>query len=207
LEPIPGGPADKGGSGGGKTVEGLQENVRANELFKATANEAMALIDTGGATGSGAGRMIDSAGRFIGLTTEGAKGAQQLKVLAGRLTSNVPRMQGPQSDKDVQLYREMAGQVGDENLTLEERKAALETVLTLIEKYDNIYAQQLEEAQGGRGTGGGSNPSEERSSGGGQGVSLTAGQKVEIGGRTYRFVGGDPKDRKNYKDITGRVGR
>jgi hypothetical protein len=149
LEPIPGGPADKGGAGGGgKTVEGLQENVRANELFKSTAQEAMRIIDEDVATGSGAGRLRDSAFRFFGESTAGAKEAQRLKVLAGRLTASVPRMQGPQSDKDVQLYREMAGQVGDENLTVAERKAALQTVLTLIEKYDTLYAQQLEEARG-----------------------------------------------------------
>jgi hypothetical protein len=117
-------------------------------LFKETAQEALRLVDSGEPTGSGFGRLVDAGNRFFGSTTEGAMGAQQLKVLAGRLTSAVPRMQGPQSDKDVQLYREMAGQVGDENLTLAERRAALETVLQLVEKYDNIYAQQLQEAQG-----------------------------------------------------------
>jgi hypothetical protein len=131
-----------------KASGGLQENLRANELFKATAQEAMGLINSGVPTGSGAGKIYDSVNRFVGRPTEGAKGAQQLKVLAGRLTASVPRFQGPQSDKDVQLYREMAAQVGDESLTLEERQAALQTVLTLIEKYDALYKKQLDAARG-----------------------------------------------------------
>jgi hypothetical protein len=126
----------------------LQENLRANDLFRATAQEAMSLINSDVPTGSGIGKVRDSVARFVGKPLDSAKGAQQLKVLAGRLTASVPRFQGPQSDKDVQLYREMAGQVGDESLTLEERQAALQTVLTLIEKYDALYKKQLDEARG-----------------------------------------------------------
>ncbi len=161
LEPIPGGPADKDGAGGGgKAGESLQENIRQNESMLATANEAMNLINSGKPTGSGVGKLWDATGRFFGSSTEGGVGAQQLKVLAGRLTAAVPRFQGPQSDKDVQFYREMAGQVGDESLTLEERQAALQTVIDLTRKYDDLYKKQLNEVRGPN------YPSQENASGG-----------------------------------------
>jgi hypothetical protein len=47
-------------------------------------------------------------------------------------------MSGPQSDKDVLLYREMAGQVGDSTLPVETRKAALETIRQIQERYAKV---------------------------------------------------------------------
>ena len=83
------------------------------------------------ATGSGFGAMRDKGAALFGTTTEGAQNAAKLKVIAGKLVAAVPKFSGPQSDKDVQLYREMAGQVGDDTLPYETRQAALETVIAL----------------------------------------------------------------------------
>jgi hypothetical protein len=83
------------------------------------------------ATGSGIGSAADSTMAFFGKTTEGAKAAAQLKVMAGKLVAAVPKFSGPQSDADVKLYREMAGQVGDETLPVETRQAALNAVIDL----------------------------------------------------------------------------
>ena len=47
----------------------------------------------------------------------------------------MPKMTGPQSDKDVQLYREMAGQVGDPMVPRAQRQAAAATIRKLNEKY------------------------------------------------------------------------
>ena len=46
-----------------------------------------------------------------------------------------PRMEGPQSDKDVALYRQMAGQIGDSTIPIETRRAALNGIRQLHEKY------------------------------------------------------------------------
>jgi len=51
------------------------------------------------------------------------------------LTAKMPKMSGPQSDKDVQLYREMAGRVGDETVPIAERQAALDTVEQIQARY------------------------------------------------------------------------
>jgi hypothetical protein len=44
-------------------------------------------------------------------------------------------MQGPQSDKDVQLYREMAGDLANESLPVPTRLAALNGIRDLQKKY------------------------------------------------------------------------
>lgn len=93
------------------------------------------------ATGSGAGALVDKGANFVGVSTPGARAASQLETLAGWMASNVPRMQGPQSDNDVLLYRQMAGQVGDATLPAARRLAALDTLEQLQAKYSALNAQ------------------------------------------------------------------
>ncbi|MHC9085338.1 hypothetical protein ACYX7E_09900 [Luteimonas sp. RIT-PG2_3] len=95
--------------------------------------EAEALL--GGATGSGAGAARDRAAGFFGVSTPGAQNTAALRTIAGQLTSKMPRMQGPQSDKDVQLYKEMAGDLANDVLPVGTRLAALRTIRTLNQKY------------------------------------------------------------------------
>lgn len=91
------------------------------------------LLET--ATGSGLGALRDQAGALVGLGGEGAEAAAQLKAIGGLLVSKMPRMQGPQSNLDVQLYREMAGQIGDPTVPNDVRLAAIKTIRALNEKY------------------------------------------------------------------------
>lgn len=88
-------------------------------------------------TASGAGSLYDSAAGFFGATPAGAAEAEQLKVIAGVLTSKVPRMEGPQSDKDVALYKQMAGDAGNEKLPLDRRLAAVREMKKLYGKYES----------------------------------------------------------------------
>lgn len=90
------------------------------------------------ATGSVAGSAVDAAAGFFGKATDGAKATAQLKTLQGALISKMPKMSGPQSDKDVQLYREMAGQVADPSLPIETRQAASKTIRMMNEKYAGV---------------------------------------------------------------------
>jgi len=87
-------------------------------------------------TQSGVGTLVDIAGGFVGMSPAGAAEAQQLKAIGGALTAKMPRMQGPQSDRDVILYREMAAMVGDSTVPIARRLAALETVKQLWAKYE-----------------------------------------------------------------------
>lgn len=96
--------------------------------------QAEKLID--GATGSYYGAGLDQLARVAGVATGGAQNIAQLRVLEGNLMMAQPRMEGPQSNMDVALYRQMAAQIGDPTVPNETKKAALGTLRTLYEKYD-----------------------------------------------------------------------
>jgi len=111
-------------------------------------NMAEKLLDS--ATGSYAGKAIDTAAGLFGSSTKGAESAQQLKVIQGMLVSKMPKMSGPQSDKDVIQYQQMAGLVGDDTIPIARRKAALKTVRAIQEKYaGSPQGQQQGGAEGG----------------------------------------------------------
>ena len=96
-------------------------------------SEAEKLIDQ--STGSVAGAARDTALGVFGQSTPGGEAIAKLKVLQANLMTNMPRMEGPQSDKDVQLYREAAGQIGDPKVPRAIRKAAVSQIRMLNEKY------------------------------------------------------------------------
>ena len=100
-------------------------------------------------TGSGVGTGVDYAASFIGVSPKGAVEAQKIKAVAGALTAKMPRMEGPQSDKDVALYREMAAEIGNSMLPTDRRKAALETVKQLWAKYERLNPEQFQAAPQG----------------------------------------------------------
>lgn len=113
------------------------EDARTRER---NANDSAELITLArdnlkGATGSGIGASADAAGRLFGYSSEGAQKAAKLEALGGALVMKMPRMEGPQSNLDQLLYREMAGKVGDRTVPVAEREAALQTVETLLTKY------------------------------------------------------------------------
>jgi len=87
------------------------------------------------------GAGIDAAAGAVGYSTEGAQKTAQLKALEGALISKMPKMSGPQSDKDVLLYKQMAGQIGDSTLPIATRKAAMETIRQLNAQYSSDPTQ------------------------------------------------------------------
>lgn len=127
MEAIPGGPADLR-----QNKEGVQQGKDTQDIFSII-NEARPLMAN--ATGSYGGVALDKVAQTFGAATDGAKATAQLQALQGALVSKMPKMSGPQSDKDVQLYREMAGQIGDPTIPREQRKAAMDTIESLNIKY------------------------------------------------------------------------
>lgn len=91
-------------------------------------------------TNSFIGAGLDMAGRGVGFSMSGAKEADKLEAIGGALVARMPRMEGPQSDRDVAMYREMAGKVADRTIPIEGRLAALDAVKTLWAKYDKAGA-------------------------------------------------------------------
>jgi len=127
---------------------GVESNVETRKNIS-RADEMLGQIKTAesllsaGPTQSGIGAARDAAGRVVGLSTQGGRVASQLETLSGWLVTNVPRMEGPQSNFDVQVYREMAGKVGDRTVPVPERQAALQTLKGLQEKYRELNQQKL----------------------------------------------------------------
>lgn len=135
-------------------------------------DEAEALIPT--STGSYAGVARDFAGRLIGQSTDGAEAAAALKTIGGQLVAKMPRMEGPQSNIDVKLYTDMAGNLADPTLPSETRMAAAAQLRRLQEKYRNSPTGEA---------------------GGGSGGGYTVGQIIEANGKRYRVTSiADPND-------------
>ena len=121
------------------------------------ANEALALIGQAKqlipkATGSYFGSAMDTAARAFGKSTEGDMATGQLQALEGALVAKMPRMSGPQSDKDVALYRQMAGVIGDPTIPAERKLAALQTVEEIQRRYAGVQSPKTP-ASGAMGSG------------------------------------------------------
>lgn len=86
-------------------------------------------------TGSYTGNAWDHVMQGLGVSTEGADAAAQLQVLQARLMTEQPRMEGPQSDRDVELYRKAAGEIGDPNIPKGRKMAALKMIEALNDRY------------------------------------------------------------------------
>jgi len=75
-------------------------------------------------TGSVIGSGMDAAARSIGWTTDGAKAIAELSPFQGQLIMMMPRGPGAQSDRDIELAKQMAAGIADPTKTVAERQAA-----------------------------------------------------------------------------------
>jgi hypothetical protein len=99
------------------------------------------------ATGSGIGAGVDAVGRFFGKSTEGDQAIGQLQALEGALVAKMPKMSGPQSDKDVLLYKQMAGVVGDPTIPPDRKLAALSQIEEIQRRYAGNAAPARAQSQ------------------------------------------------------------
>lgn len=122
------------------------ERSRQGQQMLSVMAQARTLLQSGNPTGSGVGAAVDAAGRVVGYSPPSAQAAGQLEALSGWLVANVPRMEGPQSNFDVQNYMTMAGKVGMRDVPVAERLAALKVVEDLQRKYAAINTGKGAEA-------------------------------------------------------------
>lgn len=123
----------------GKPLPNPKE-AQAETGRKKDANDALALLEQAEklvpeSTGSYIGAGVDAAAAAVGKSTGGAKAAAQLKAIEGMLVSKMPKMSGPQSDKDVAMYRQMAGTIGDPTIPRDTKLAAIKTIREIQNKY------------------------------------------------------------------------
>jgi hypothetical protein len=125
----------KEGSFGQATAPGQAKRTMQSGNALAVIAEARPLINI--ATGSGVGARADEAAALIGRSPAGADAIAKLRVLQANLMMNQPRMEGPQSDRDVQLYREAAGKIGDPTTPRSQKLAALDAIENIHRRYVN----------------------------------------------------------------------
>ena len=112
----------------------LQRSNDATAVMELT-DEAAPLLEK--APGSYAGAALNQLGRVFGMNTEATNAQAQMDVISGALVAKMPKMTGPQSDKDVLLYRQMAGNLNDPTVPTSAKQAAMKTLRMLNEKYVN----------------------------------------------------------------------
>jgi hypothetical protein len=95
----------------------------------------------GESTGSYGGALIDQALRVGGVSTKGAENIAKLKTIEAGLVMGMPRLEGPQSNLDQQLYREAAGQIGDPTVPKGTKKAALKTIRDIQGRYPDAFGE------------------------------------------------------------------
>jgi hypothetical protein len=122
---------------GVKTAEESTKAIKKSDQLLEISKQAESLLNKR-PTGSSVGAAVDYMGRTVGVTSESAKTAAELETVAGWMVSNVPRMEGPQSNFDVANYQTMAAKVGDRSVPVAERKAALNALRSLQEKYKHL---------------------------------------------------------------------
>jgi len=115
----------------GQNVASTKDQLQVKNAAAAI-SEAASLIPK--ATGSYVGIARDEAAGAFGVGTSGAEAAAQLDVIAAKLTSAVPRFEGPQGVLDVQLYQKAAADVGNRAKPANVRMAALRTMAELTAK-------------------------------------------------------------------------
>ncbi|NNH35714.1 hypothetical protein HLH12_09175 [Acinetobacter sp. NIPH 2377] len=117
-----------------------QEDIIRTQRVDAVLPEIKKLLE--GTKGGYINAGLDMLGGAAGYSTDTAKTTAQLKALSGQLVALMPKMSGPQSDKDVQMYREMAGNLADPTTPVATRLASLQTIQTLNDKYKELNGSQ-----------------------------------------------------------------
>lgn len=123
-------------------VAAEKDRVTARKFLN-QAKEAERLLNLN-PTGSLGGSLVDKGMGMLGLTTDSANLAQQLKAVSGWLVSNVPRMEGPQSNFDVDNYKTMAADVGNDQLPVARRMAAVQGVMKMLREASGEQGGQTE---------------------------------------------------------------
>ena len=131
---------------GGQPMQSKEQAQRASD-----ANAVMELTDEAAplipkAPGSYGGAALNQLGRVFGMDTEASKAQAQMDVISGALVAKMPKMTGPQSDKDVLLYKQMAGNLNDPTVPTAAKQAAMKTLRMLNEKYATPQAGGMQQA-------------------------------------------------------------
>lgn len=159
--------------GGVAPIQGYNQNIYNTELAKSTAGATGKATAEAGAELAKKGRQandmlglvkeaenilpqsssglaqsgISGAAKMLGVSTDATKADARLKVIGAGLTSNVPRMEGPQGVLDLQLYKQAVGDIANSSIPYQDRLAALDTIKMLQRKYANVEQSRIPTGQ------------------------------------------------------------
>jgi len=120
------------------TATGTRNAANEKKEFDAVANqnyirEALKVLPA--TTSGGAATIAKGVGQFAGVSTDSSKADRKMELLANKLVGTIPRFEGPQSNMDVQLYKDAAGDLANTRLPREDREAAAQMMLDLLAEY------------------------------------------------------------------------
>jgi hypothetical protein len=118
---------------GTPVVAEVDKKVAQSESALDLARRAQTILPQ--ATSGAISNLFTMATDAAGIPTNKSAADAQLQVISAGLTANVPRMEGPQSNTDLLEYKRAAANVADKNIPYQTRMKALETVISLNEKY------------------------------------------------------------------------
>ena len=110
------------------------------------------LIDS--ATGGYLSNLYDTAAAVFSMGTDSSAALARLAPIADLALKIVPRFEGPQSNYDVQAYKDAAGNLANPNVPASTKRAAAEEIVRLFKKYKDQF-EYAGDAAGGAGGGAG----------------------------------------------------
>jgi hypothetical protein len=119
----------------GKFAEDMRKNVKNAKDAFGTIKSVSEILKTNEPSSGLAENIITSTREVFGGGGKQSQADSKLKVLGQKLVQQVPRFEGPQSDKDVASYQAAAGDIGNANKPIAARLAALQTLVDLNKKY------------------------------------------------------------------------
>jgi hypothetical protein len=110
------------------------------------------LIDS--ATGGYLSNLFDTAAAVFSMGTDSSAALARLAPIADLALKMVPRFEGPQSNYDVQAYKDAAGNLANPNVPASTKRAAAGEIVRLFKKYKDQF-EYAGDAAGGAGGGAG----------------------------------------------------
>jgi hypothetical protein len=123
-------PAEQKGKNAAKDINDQRQADETHKIIQPI-SDAIKQI-----TGSGIGAGVDTLAGVFGKGTTGAENIAKLEVLSYKLLQQVPRMEGSQSNIDVEMYKKAAGDLGNDKKPISVRLAALETIIEMLKIAD-----------------------------------------------------------------------
>jgi hypothetical protein len=132
----------------------IAEDKRTKDLDLAI-SEVESIMEPGGlidqATGSYIGNLIDTAAAAFGGSLGGSEAIARLAPIADLVLKMVPRFEGPQSNFDVQSYKDAAGNLANPNVPAGVKKAAADEIVRLFKKYRDQFEYAPDQGAAGGG--------------------------------------------------------